>query len=137
MKHITEARRLRPLLMEAAQTVDDNTALRMMGFYPAWKADTAYTVGYRVTYNGRLWRVVQAHASQCGWEPENIPAMWESINETHSGSMDDPIPYEGNMALTKGLYYVQNYVVYRCTRDTGAPVYHALVDLVGAYVEVI
>ena len=135
MKHITEARRLRPLLMEAAQTVDDNTALRMMGFYPAWKADTAYTVGYRVTYNGRLWRVVQAHTSQVGWEPENVPALWESINETHSGTEDDPIPYEGNMVLTKGLHYVQNYVVYRCTRDTGAPIYHVLADLVGVFVE--
>ena len=63
--------------------------------------------------------------------------MWESINETHSGTEDDPIPYEGNMALAKGLYYVQNYVVYRCTRATGAPISHALVDLVGMYVEVI
>ena len=115
--------------------VDDNTALRMMDYYPAWEADTAYTVGYKVTHNGRLWRCVQAHASQYGWEPENVPAMWESINETHSGTEADPIPYEGNMALTNGLYYVQNYVVYRCTRDTGAPIYHALADLTGVYVE--
>lgn len=115
--------------------VDDNTALRMMDYYPAWEADTAYTVGYKVTHNGRLWRCVQAHASQIGWEPENVPAMWESINETHSGTEADPIPYEGNMALTNGLYYVQNYVVYRCTRDTGAPIYHALADLTGVYVE--
>lgn len=115
--------------------VDDNTALRMMDYYPAWEADTAYTAGYKVTHNGRLWRCVQAHASQYGWEPENVPAMWESINETHSGTEDDPIPYEGNMVLAKGLYYVQNYVVYRCTRDTGAPVYHALADLTGVYVE--
>lgn len=115
--------------------VDDNTALRMMDYYPAWAENTAYTVGYKVTYNGRLWRVVQAHTSQTGWEPENVPAMWESINETHSGTEADPIPYEGNMALTNGLYYVQDYVVYRCIRDTGAPIYHALADLVGVYVE--
>lgn len=115
--------------------VDDNTALRMMDYYPAWAENTAYTVGYKVTYNGRLWRVVQAHTSQVGWEPTNVPAMWESINETHSGTEADPIPYEGNMALTNGLYYVQEYVVYRCIRDTGAPIYHALADLVGVYVE--
>jgi hypothetical protein len=115
--------------------VDDNTALRMLDYYPAWEADTAYTVGYKVQYDGRLWRCVQAHASQIGWEPEFVPAMWESINETHSGTEDDPIPYEGNMALTKGLHYVQDYVVYRCTRDTGVPIYHALADLTGVYVE--
>lgn len=115
--------------------VDDNTALRMMDYYPAWAANTAYTVGYKVTYNGRLWRVVQAHTSQTGWEPENVPAMWEAINETHSGAADDPIPYEGNMVLEEGLYYVQDYVIYHCTRDTGVPVYHALADLTGVYVE--
>ena len=115
--------------------VDDNTALRMMDYYPAWEADTAYTVGYKVTYNGKLWRCVTAHTSQITWHPEDAPALWEAINETHSGTEADPIPYEGNMALTNGLYYVQNYVVYRCTRDTGAPIYHALADLVGVYVE--
>lgn len=117
--------------------VDDNTALRMMDYYPAWEADTAYTAGYKVTHNGRLWRCVQAHASQYGWEPENVPAMWESINETHSGTEADPIPYEGNMVLTNGLYYVQDYVVYRCIRDTGIPVYSALNELVDLYVSIV
>lgn len=115
--------------------VDDNTALRMMDYYPAWAENTAYTVGYKVTYAGRLWRCIMAHTSQTTWEPTNAASLWEAINETHSGTMDDPIPYDGNMALTNGLYYVQDYVVYRCNRDTGAPVYHALAELVGVYVE--
>lgn len=116
-------------------TVDDNTALRMLSFYPEWLPNTAYSVGYKVQQNGKLWRVVQAHTSQVGWEPENAASLWEQINETHSGAADDPIPYEGNMALTAGLYYVQDYVIYLCTRDTGNPVYHALADLTGVYVE--
>lgn len=117
--------------------VDDNTALRMMSFYPEWAENTAYSVGYKVQYGGKLWRVAQAHTSQAGWEPSvNTASLWEVINETHSGTADDPIPYEGNMALTNGLYYVQNYVVYLCTRDTVNPVYNALSELVGIYVEV-
>ena len=116
-------------------TVDDNTALRMLDFYPEWAADTAYTVGYKVRRDGKLWRVVQAHTSQAGWEPENAASLWEQINETHAGTMDDPIPYSGNMALTAGLYYMQDWVIYKCTRDTGNPVYHALDELVGLYVE--
>ena len=115
--------------------VDDNTALRMLAFYPEWAAGAAYTVGYKVRRNGKLWRVVQAHTSQEGWEPETAASLWEQINETHSGTVDDPIPYSGNMALTAGLYYMQDWVVYLCTRDTGNPVYHALSELVGLYVE--
>ena len=116
-------------------SVDDTTALRMLDFYPEWAADTAYTVGYKVRRNGKLWRVVQAHTSQTGWEPENAASLWEQINETHAGTLDDPIPYSGNMALTAGLYYMQDWVIYLCTRDTGNPVYHALSELVGLYVE--
>ena len=116
-------------------TVDDNMALRMLAFYPEWAAGTAYSVGYKVRRGGKLWRVVQAHTSQIGWEPENAASLWEQINETHAGTLDDPIPYSGNMALTAGLYYMQDWVIYKCTRDTGNPVYHALSELVGLYVE--
>ena len=130
-----EALKYRAAIEQAAQSLDDNTALTVKSLYPAWTENTAYTAGHKVQRNGKLWRVVQAHTSQVGWEPENVPAMWESINETHSGTEADPIPYEGNMALTNGLYYVQDYVIYRCTRDTGVPVYHALADLTGVYVE--
>ena len=131
----SEAIRLRSIVEQAAQSLPDNVAVTAKMFYPAWKEGAAYRVGEKVQRNGKLWRVVQAHTSQTGWEPENTASLWEQINETHSGTMDDPIPYDGNMALVNGLYYVQEYVVYRCIRDTGAPIYHALADLVGVYVE--
>ena len=116
--------------------VDDNTALRMVDFYPEWATDTAYTAGYKVQHGGKLWRCVQAHTSQAGWEPENAASLWTEICETHGGTIDDPIPYSGNMALESGKYYLQDYVIYRCTRDTINPVYNALAELVGLYVEV-
>ena len=117
-------------------TVDDNTALRMMEFYPEWAAGVDYTAGYKVQRGGKLWRCVQAHTSQTGWEPENAPALWTEICETHAGTLTDPIPYSGNMALESGKYYSQSGAVYLCTRDTVNPVYSALADLVGLYVEV-
>ena len=116
-------------------TVDDNTALRMMAFYPEWKENTEYTAEYKVQRNGKLWRCRQAHTSQTGWEPENAASLWTEICETHAGTLDDPIPYSGNMALESGKYYSQDNKVYRCTRDTGNPVYNALSELVGLDVE--
>ena len=117
-------------------TVDDNTALRMSEFYPEWAAGQAYAAGYKVQYGGKLWRCVQAHTSQAGWEPENAASLWEQICEAHDGTKYDPIPYDGNMALESGKYYLQDYVIYRCTRDTINPVYQPLSELVGLYVEV-
>ena len=116
-------------------TVDDNTALRMTAFYPEWAANTEYTTGYKAQRSGRLWRCLQAHTSQAGWEPENAASLWTEICESHSGTLEDPIPYSGNMALESGKYYSQDSKIYRCTRDTGNPVYNALSELVGLYVE--
>lgn len=116
--------------------VDDNTALRMVEFYPEWASGTDYTAGYKAQKGGKLWRCLQDHTAQAGWEPENTPALWTEICETHAGTLDDPIPYSGNMALGAGKYYTQDYVIYRCTRDTVNPVYNPLAELVGLYVEV-
>lgn len=115
--------------------VDDNTALRMTTFYPEWAENTEYTTDYKVQRSGRLWRCLQAHTSQAGWEPENAASLWTEICESHAGTLEDPIPYNGNMALESGKYYSQDGKVYRGTRDTGNPVYNALSELVGLYVE--
>jgi chitin-binding protein len=44
-----------------------------------WAAGTSYPVGATVTYNGLSYRCRQAHTSLPGWEPPNVPALWERI----------------------------------------------------------
>lgn len=60
-------------------TVDDNTALRMREFYPEWAAGVAYTTEYKVQRSGKLWRCLQAHTSQNGWEPDIAPSLWAKV----------------------------------------------------------
>lgn len=47
--------------------------------YPKWKADTGYQVGDIVTYNGSNYQCIQAHTSLTGWEPPNVPALWQAL----------------------------------------------------------
>ena len=70
------------------------------------------------------------------WAPgeTGTESLWAEICESHDGTKYDPIPYSGNMALEAGKYYSQSGKTYLCNRDTGNPVYNALVDLVGLYV---
>ena len=117
--------------------VDDNTALRMREFYPAWAEGVSYAVGFKVRSGDGLWKCRQAHTAQVGWEPEVAPALWERVCESHAGTEDDPIPYGPGMTLEEGKFYHQEFVIYRCVRSTGQPVYHALSELVGLYVEVV
>lgn len=139
---LTEAEVSRMLLREQVNTlqVDDNTALRMMEFYPTFDEAVGREVskGFKFTYGGQLWSVVQPSlVIQAHYPPgAGMESLYAKVNESHSGTEDDPIPYDGNMALQSGLYYHQDYVVYRCIRDTVNPVYHALRELVGLYVEV-
>lgn len=134
---LTEAEVSRMIISQQINTleVDDATAYRMREFYPEWKSGMTLTVGRKLQYGGKLYRVIQAHTSQDDWTPDAVASLFERIDETHDGSKYDPIPYEGNMALENGKYYVQNGVTYLCSRDTGNPVYHALSELVGLYVE--
>ena len=131
----SEVIKLRHHIETAVQTLTDSEALEALVLHPEWVADTDYTAGYKVRRGGRLWRCIQAHTSQIGWEPENAASLWTEICESHAGTLEDPIPYSGNMALESGKYYSQDGKVYRCTRDTGNPVYNALSELVGLYVE--
>lgn len=121
--------------------VDDTTALRMVGYYPTWDELIGKTVdkaGFRFTYGGKLYKTIPAnHTFQKDWVPGvGTESIYTRIDEAHDGTKYDPIPYDGNMELESGKYYLQNHVIYRCTRDTINPVYNALADLVGIYVEV-
>jgi chitinase len=44
---------------------------------PAWAPNTAYQIGSMVTYNGGVYRCIQAHTSLVGWEPPIVPALWQ------------------------------------------------------------
>ncbi len=118
-----------------ALDVDDSTALRMKSFYPEWAVNVSYAVGNKVRHGNRLYRVVQSHTSQEGWEPGTVPALWEQIDENYEGTLADPVPYSGSMALENGKHYLENSIFYKCIRDTGNPVYNNLADLVGVYVQ--
>ena len=61
-------------------TVDDNTALRMVEFYPVWSAGQAYTAGYKVQYGGTLYKVLTAHTSQDDWTPDITPALFVVVS---------------------------------------------------------
>lgn len=46
---------------------------------PDWRAGIAVTVGETFGYLGHVYRVRQAHTTQAGWEPPNVPALWQIV----------------------------------------------------------
>lgn len=75
-----EAKAFRAKIERAAAAVtEDATALDLIELFPAYKAGTAYVVGDRIRYGGKLYRVVQAHTSQADWAPDTLPALYTQI----------------------------------------------------------
>lgn len=44
-----------------------------------WVVEAAYAVGDEVTYQGVLYRCLQAHTSQADWTPPAVPALWQAL----------------------------------------------------------
>jgi hypothetical protein len=96
--------------------------------------------GFRFQYDGKLFRTEQPEYTFVEhYVPgtQGTESLFSKVDETHKGTIDDPIPYEKNMEIYNGLYYSQYDVVYLCIRDSGQPLYHDLSALVGSYVEVV
>lgn len=62
--------------------IDEVTATEHANLFEAWVTDKDYAVGKIVVRpNGNLYKCVQAHRSQAGWEPKNTPALWTKIGD--------------------------------------------------------
>lgn len=114
----------------------DEESLQVIDWFPAWKANVELKTGEKISYNGKLYEILQDHTSQDGWEPSiNTASLFKevAINDTF-GTKNNPIEYNNNMALESGKYYIQNNITYLCTRDTGTAVYNDLAALIDIYV---
>ena len=124
-------------------------ALEVKDWYPKWgeegfKQGDTVTKGQKFLFGDKLYAVLQDHTILAYYEPSiNTASLYVEVTPEYTeegeenGTLENPIPYEGNMVLENGKYYEQDGVVYLCNRDTINPVYHALKDLVGLYVEVV
>ena len=137
------ARNLRPYIEQAVQNLPDDSGLKAKALYPRWEVlvkngSVEAEAVFRFTYNGDLYKCTDKNPKfQADWIPGNgTAALYVRIDEAHAGTLADPIPYDGNMELKAGLYYIQSGVTYLCNRNTGQPVYNSLAELVGLYVEI-
>lgn len=121
------------------QNLENNDALRNKDIYIEFDKIIGKTVpkNYKFTFEGRLYKTLQdSILIQEQYKPGvETASLYAEINEVNQGTFEDPIPYNNNMELKSGLYYIQLDVIYKCIRDTGVPVYQNLSDLVGIYVE--
>lgn len=74
-----KARRLRPMIVKASAFLSDEDALNAIELYDIWMPDKTYEVDTRLSYNDKLYRVVQSHTSQADWTPDLTPALFTEV----------------------------------------------------------
>lgn len=74
------ARKIRPIIEKAVQSLQEADAIEAVNLYPAWDGNgTQYAAGTKVKYNGILYNVLQAHTSQAGWTPTAAPSLFAKV----------------------------------------------------------
>lgn len=63
-----------------AQNLDDTQALSVKGLFGEWNGNGAnYKAGYKLLYNGTLYKVLQEHISQDDWTPDVSPSLFTKV----------------------------------------------------------
>jgi hypothetical protein len=153
INHVQRLKRTNELIKRNTEEMNELNlsavdALEVVEWFPKWGVDfkegDTVTKGTKFQYEGKLYAVLQDHTILAHYYPSiNTASLYVEVTPDYNdqgeemGTLENPIPYEGNMVLENGKYYIQDEVVYLCNRDSGNPVYHALKDLVGLYVEVV
>ena len=75
-----EAETYRQRIEEAAVSLPDADALTAPEMFPHWKPGISVKVDKRYYYAPKLYRVVQSHTTQEGWEPDKTPALWTEVS---------------------------------------------------------
>lgn len=99
--------------------MDDATSLDFVTLFPVWVTDIYCNAGDRLQYDGKLYRVVQAHTTQEGWEPPNVPALFTEIAKPGEIPVwKQPTGAQDAYSLDALVYYPdENGNVWRSTID--------------------
>ena len=137
---LEQAQEIRTSIDNVTGTMEDADAAKNPMLFLPWEVNTKYEVGDRRRHDGKVYKCLQAHTSQVGWEPPSVPALWVVINTSSPGTIDDPIPAARGMEYVYGLYYTDSedgklYLCQRTGEVTGGTVVLQYMphELVGQY----
>ena len=102
--------------------LSDEQALQVPLMFPKWQEGKEYVVGDRVLYLGVLYKILQAHTSQAGWEPDIAPSLFAKnliVKDEEGEQVDIP---EWVQPDSTNPYMIGDKVIF------GGKVYQSVID---------
>lgn len=74
-----QARQLRRLLENTTDSMTDDKIIQYPAFVEKWYPGKEYLEGKRLSHNNIVYRVLQNHTSQTGWEPDVASSLFAKV----------------------------------------------------------
>lgn len=130
---------LKELAQAQVAELTDDEAKKVPALFHLWtnhKQGDSIAAGVREWYKGSLYKCITPHKWQSDWAPDVATSLWANVSEESQeadGSREHPFAWEQGMTSYNGKYYTENGILYLCTRDSGAPLYHPIASLINLY----
>ena len=92
--------------------IDEVTASEHTDLFLPWATSTSYAIGDLRSYEGILYKCLQAHTSQDDWTPDVSSSLWKSLSINESGIQEWSQPISsadayntGDEVMYKGIHY--------------------------------
>lgn len=92
VRMLGKSKRFLPLLVVVAMIMSFMPLEASAAERGPWAPNVSYTVNDTVTYGGNTYKTIQSHTSLTGWEPTNVPAMWQLVQNGGGGGSDTVAP---------------------------------------------
>ena len=83
-------------------SIDAVTAGEHKSLFETWQTGVAYTVGQLRNWGDKLYKCVQAHTSQAGWEPDKAVSLWSAASDPAEEWPEWSQPVGAHDAYAKG-----------------------------------
>ena len=97
--------------------IDEITASEHTDLFLPWATSTSYAIGDLRSYEGILYKCLQAHTSQDDWTPDVSSSLWKSLSINESGIPDWSQPISSSDVYNTGDEVMYNGVHYKSTID--------------------
>ena len=111
------AYQLRAAIEVAAESFTDDVAIEYPELIPAWKTDADYAIDQRVSYEGIVYKCLQAHTSQADWTPTTASSLWTKVLIPDSDTIPEWEQPDSENGYSKGDKVTYNGTVYESLID--------------------